>query len=98
MDEFAELRALLVYENKNLAGVVRQVLAALGENGAMFSGRMLWYVLACFLVNFVIIYRGVTKGIERFCNVAMPLLIRGEAVGDALGAEDQAARLAAEVQ
>ena len=45
------------------------------KNGAMYGTSMLWIVLACFLVNFVIIYRGVTKGIETFCKVAMPLLI-----------------------
>ena len=44
-------------------------------NGALFSGPMLWLVLGCFLVNFVIIYRGVAKGIETFCLMAMPLLI-----------------------
>ena len=44
-------------------------------NGAMFDGNMLWYILLCFLVNYVIIYRGVTKGIEKFCKIAMPLLI-----------------------
>ncbi len=48
---------------------------ALGANGAMYSGTMLWYVMACFFVNFVIIYRGVTRGIETFCKFAMPLLI-----------------------
>ncbi|MFQ5591906.1 MAG: hypothetical protein ACE5HE_12140, partial [Phycisphaerae bacterium] len=46
-----------------------------GEDGSVFEGSMLWFVLACFLVNFVIIYRGVTRGIETFCKVAMPLLI-----------------------
>ena len=45
------------------------------ENGAMFGTSMLWFVLVCFLVNFVIIYRGVSKGIESFCKVAMPLLV-----------------------
>ena len=45
------------------------------ENGAMFSTSMLWFVLICFLVNFFIIYRGVSKGIETFCKVAMPLLV-----------------------
>ncbi len=48
---------------------------ALNENGAMYSSSMFWYVIACFLVNFVIIYRGVTRGIETFCKFAMPLLI-----------------------
>ena len=36
---------------------------------------MLWVVLACFIANFVIIYNGVTRGIERFCKFAMPALI-----------------------
>ena len=47
----------------------------MGSNGSVFQGSMLWYVLICFLVNFFIIYRGVTKGIEKFCKVAMPLLL-----------------------
>ncbi|MEE9293598.1 MAG: sodium-dependent transporter, partial [Phycisphaerae bacterium] len=45
------------------------------NNGGIFQGNMLWYVLVCFVVNFVIIYRGVTRGIETFCKVAMPLLV-----------------------
>lgn len=45
------------------------------NHGDMFKGDMIWMVLICFAVNFVIIYRGVTKGIEVFCKVAMPLLI-----------------------
>lgn len=47
----------------------------LKENGSLFDGKMLWMVVTCFLVNFIIIYRGVTKGIESFCKVAMPLLV-----------------------
>ena len=47
----------------------------MGSNGAVFQGSMLWFVLICFLVNFFIIYRGVAKGIESFCKVAMPLLV-----------------------
>ncbi len=47
----------------------------IAENGAMYGTSMLWFVLICFAVNFIIIYRGVTKGIEKFCIAAMPLLI-----------------------
>ncbi|MFQ5491686.1 MAG: sodium-dependent transporter [Phycisphaerae bacterium] len=47
----------------------------IGSNGAMYRTSMLWYVLACFAVNFFIIYRGVSRGIETFCTVAMPALI-----------------------
>ena len=48
----------------------------LAEHGALFEGgRMIWLVLACFLVNFSLIYLGVSRGIETFCKWAMPALI-----------------------
>ena len=53
-------------------------LVGAGENGAIFTGpgaRMLIFLAVCFLLNFYLVYRGVTKGIEKFCNVAMPLLV-----------------------
>jgi NSS family neurotransmitter:Na+ symporter len=52
------------------------VVFGASAHGALFEGgRIIWLVLACFLVNFVIIYQGVTRGIEAFCKWAMPLLI-----------------------
>ena len=33
------------------------------------------FLLICFALNFALIYRGLSKGIEKFCLVAMPLLI-----------------------
>jgi SNF family Na+-dependent transporter len=33
------------------------------------------FLLICFVLNFGLIYRGLSKGIERFCLFAMPLLI-----------------------
>ncbi len=47
----------------------------IGANGAMFGSAMLWLVLLCYGVNFLIVYRGITRGIERFCTIAMPALI-----------------------
>lgn len=35
----------------------------------------LWILLATFALNFLFIYRGVTKGIEVFCRFAMPTLV-----------------------
>ncbi|RMH13757.1 MAG: sodium:calcium symporter [Gammaproteobacteria bacterium] len=32
-------------------------------------------LVLCFVLNFILIYRGLSKGIERFCLFAMPLLI-----------------------
>ncbi|MCA9114308.1 MAG: sodium-dependent transporter [Planctomycetaceae bacterium] len=47
-------------------------------DGALLSeGRRhwLWVLAGVFAFNFMLIYRGVTKGIESFCRVAMPLMI-----------------------
>ncbi|MGC9328218.1 MAG: sodium:calcium symporter, partial [Candidatus Hinthialibacter sp.] len=33
------------------------------------------FFLITFFINFYFIFRGLSKGIERFCRVAMPLLI-----------------------
>ena len=38
-------------------------------------GKVIWFLLAVFAVNFMIIYRGLAKGIEMFCKFAMPALI-----------------------
>ena len=49
-----------------------------GENGALFTGEgrgFLVILLLTFVFNFVLIYRGVTKGIELFCRIAMPAMI-----------------------
>jgi SNF family Na+-dependent transporter len=35
----------------------------------------LWFLLFCVALNFTLIYRGLSKGIERFCLIAMPALV-----------------------
>lgn len=54
----------------------------LGAHGGAFappqgswSNSVLPPLLFCFLINFIIIYRGLAKGIELFCKWAMPALI-----------------------
>jgi SNF family Na+-dependent transporter len=48
-------------------------------NGFLVQGSgvapALIFLLICFALNFIFIYRGISKGIERFCLIAMPLLI-----------------------
>ncbi len=44
-------------------------------HGAALGGPALWFLVFCFALNFALIYRGLTRGIERFCLVAMPALI-----------------------
>jgi SNF family Na+-dependent transporter len=46
-------------------------------NGFIYEGgnnTLVWLLVIVFVVNFACIYRGVSKGIESFCKVAMPLM------------------------
>jgi len=48
------------------------------EHGELFKGGgqpLIWFLLITFILNFVLIYRGVTKGIESFCKMAMPIMV-----------------------
>ena len=48
------------------------------ENGAALTAQgrpALLFLLVCFALNFSLIYRGLSKGIERFCLIAMPALV-----------------------
>lgn len=81
---------ILAEKNRMAPGIVvsqQTKAAAFGEyfnwfigsdrNGAaVFGGRTPWLVLltAVFLLNFACIYRGLSSGIEKLCNVAMPVL------------------------
>jgi SNF family Na+-dependent transporter len=47
-------------------------------DGSLFANGiapLFWFFLATFLVNFVVIYRGLSRGIETFCKWALPMLI-----------------------
>ncbi|TWT42962.1 sodium-dependent transporter [Botrimarina hoheduenensis] len=47
------------------------------SDGTLFTAgnrSLLWMVLGVFALNFVLIYRGVAKGIESFCKIAIPLM------------------------
>ena len=47
------------------------------ENGFALGGqgsKWLWIIFLTFALNFALIYRGITKGIERFCRIAMPMM------------------------
>ncbi len=45
------------------------------EDGSAYRGPGLVFLGICFLLNFTLIYRGISKGIERFCLYAMPALV-----------------------
>ncbi|MBN2562004.1 MAG: sodium-dependent transporter [Phycisphaerae bacterium] len=50
----------------------------IAEDGALFQSggsALLIFLTIAFLMNFILIYRGVSKGIESFCKLAMPIMI-----------------------
>ncbi len=53
-------------------------LTGMGNNGSIFSGTLLNPLLLttifCVFLNFYLIYRGISNGIEKFCKIAMPIL------------------------
>jgi neurotransmitter:Na+ symporter, NSS family len=47
------------------------------EDGALFGrggSSLLWFLAATMLLNFIVIYRGLSKGIEDFCKWALPIM------------------------
>lgn len=48
------------------------------ENGFLYErgrGQVLWFIFVTFALNLMLIYRGVSKGIETFCKFAIPLMV-----------------------
>ena len=84
---FAEMFAKITTASSDHTAEVQAVVEATdahwettsggSEHGILLreGGRTIWLVSICFLVNFYIIYHGVTRGIEVFCKWAMPLLV-----------------------
>jgi SNF family Na+-dependent transporter len=48
-----------------------------GSDGFLYAGgqgRVIYFIAITFILNFVLIYRGISKGIEDFCKWAMPIM------------------------
>lgn len=50
-------------------------LAGANQVGDAFSGRILKYILICYTLNFLLVYLGISKGLEAFAKKAVPLLL-----------------------
>ncbi|HET9239694.1 MAG TPA: sodium-dependent transporter [Oligoflexus sp.] len=47
------------------------------SNGFLYAGghsQILGFIVFTFVLNFVLVYRGVSKGIETFCKIAIPVM------------------------
>ena len=49
----------------------------IGADGALFSGgsSLIFFLMFTFVLNFILIYRGLSKGIESFCKIALPIMV-----------------------
>lgn len=66
------------FDSVDAAGEFFGRFIGIGENGLSLGfgiGQVGDYLLFVFVLNFVLIYRGVSKGIEWFCKWAMPALL-----------------------
>ncbi|EMY76062.1 sodium:neurotransmitter symporter family protein [Leptospira weilii serovar Ranarum str. ICFT] len=50
------------------------------QNGDAISGKIFYATIACFALNFSLVYRGISKGIETFAKIAVPLMLVSSAV------------------
>ena len=48
---------------------------SLSTPGEGLLGSAVFFLVICFILNFILIYRGLSKGIEWFCRWAMPALV-----------------------
>lgn len=73
------LAGRMVFDDPSQAGAFFATFTGAGADGSGlgFSGisQVGLFLLFCFALNFYLIYRGLSKGIELFCKYAMPALI-----------------------
>ncbi len=65
-------------ENSEQYGAFFANFVGMGQDGAAFDvqkSTLLFFFLLAMLLNFFLLYRGITKGIEWFCKWSMPVLL-----------------------
>ena len=66
------------FQNSEEAENFFAAFVGMGGDGAAFGfsiKQVGWFLVGVFILNFFLIYRGLSKGIEWFCKYAMPALI-----------------------
>lgn len=64
--------------NERIYSNLLGTFVGMGADGAAFNFSKfsaLPFLAICFTLNFILIYRGLSRGIERFCLMAMPALV-----------------------
>ncbi len=66
------------FATQESCGAVFTQMSGIESNGSIFSAAgapLLCILAACTFINFYLIYRGVSRGIERFCKAVAPLIL-----------------------
>lgn len=72
------LKGNMAFENIEQAGAFWGAFIGIEADGSALGfglKQVGFYLILVFILNFVLIYRGISKGIELFCRYAMPTLI-----------------------
>ncbi len=75
---FSHVDPGLYFESSEGYGNFFGSLVGISENGSLFkfaSSPLLLSTIFCAACNFFLIYRGVSKGVEKFCKFAAPLIL-----------------------
>ena len=67
-----------LFSDKSTSEAFFTSITGAAANGAALGlglNKLAGYVLAAFFLNFILLYRGLSKGIELFCKYAMPTLV-----------------------
>lgn len=71
-------RGAMEFKSVEESGAYWKDFVGMGADGAAFelSTHAVGFILVfVFILNFSLVYRGISRGIEKFCNIAMPALI-----------------------
>ncbi len=71
-------RGAMAFKTVEESGAFWQQYTGMAADGAAFdfsSHGVAFILVFVFILNFALIYRGISQGIEKFCNFAMPALI-----------------------
>ena len=69
---------LMLGEEAEKYGAFFDQFVGKGKDGVLLDTKdspLLMILLGVFVLNFILIYRGIAKGIESFCKIAMPVMV-----------------------
>lgn len=70
-----QLESNSILDTTRLAEIHFQKVIGSKEIGDAFDSKILPYIFVCYLLNFFLVFRGISKGLEKFAKFAVPVLL-----------------------